>query len=86
MVESHHFLDEGNSSGYARRTPGIAGFIPDFIVSALVGVISAAADPDFVRLIMGNSYVDMTLDNIANGEPMAVYNSSSEVPMFWESR
>ena len=41
-----------------------------------------AADPDFVRLIMGNSYVDMTLDNIANGEPMAVYNSSSEVPMF----
>ena len=53
-----------------------------FIVSALVGVISAAADPDFVRLIMGNSYVDMTLDNIANGEPMAVYNSSSEVPMF----
>lgn len=53
-----------------------------FIVSALVGVISAAVDPDFVRLIMGNSYVDMTLDNIANGEPMAVYNSSSEVPMF----
>ena len=24
----------------------------------------------------------MTLDNIANGEPMAVYNGSSEVPMF----
>ncbi len=31
---------------------------------------------------LGNGYVDMTLDNIANGEPMAVYNVSDEVPMF----
>ena len=58
-----------------------------FIVSALVGrCYPPAADPDFVRLIMRNSYAGMTLDNIANGEPMAVYNSSSEVPMFLESR
>ena len=48
----------------------------------LIGVISAANDPNFVRLILGNGYVDMTLDNIANGEPMAVYNGSDEVPMF----
>ena len=53
-----------------------------FVASALIGVLSAANDPDFVRLILGNGYVDMTLDNIANGEPMAVYNGSSEVPMF----
>ena len=53
-----------------------------FIVSVLIGVISAANDPNFVRLILGNGYVDMTLDNIANGEPMAVYNGSDEVPMF----
>lgn len=53
-----------------------------FAVSALIGVISAANDPDFVRLILGNSYVDMTLDNIARGEPMAVYGTTSELPMF----
>ena len=53
-----------------------------FVASALIGVLSAANDPDFVRLILGNGYVDMTLDNIANGEPMAVYNGSDEVPMF----
>lgn len=53
-----------------------------FMVSVLVGVISAANDPDFVRLILGNHYVDMTLNNIANGEPMAVYNGASEAPMF----
>lgn len=53
-----------------------------FAASVIVGVISAMGDPDFVRLIMGNAYVDMTLNNIANGEPMAVYNGTSEVPMF----
>ncbi len=48
----------------------------------MIGVVSATGDPDFVRLVLGNSYVDMTLNNIANGEPMAVYNGSSELPMF----
>lgn len=53
-----------------------------FAVSVLIGAVSAAGDLDFVRLILGNGYVDMTLDNIANGKPMAVYDGSSEVPMF----
>ena len=53
-----------------------------FTVSALIGVVSAAGDTEFVRLILGHSYVDMTLDNIANGTPMAVYDSASELPMF----
>lgn len=53
-----------------------------FAVSVVIGIISAIGDPDFVRLILGNAYVDMTLNNIANGEPMAVYNGSAEMPMF----
>lgn len=53
-----------------------------FLCSVLIGVLSATNDPEFVRLILGNSYVDMTLNNIANGTPMAVYNGSSEIPMF----
>lgn len=53
-----------------------------FLLSVLIGVISTANDPEFVRLILGNNYVDMTLNNIANGTPMAVYGSSEEVPMF----
>lgn len=53
-----------------------------FAVSALIGAVSAANDSDFVRLILGDRYVDMTLENIAKGEPMAVYNGSSELPMF----
>ena len=54
-----------------------------FAASVVIGIISAWNDPNFVRLILGNGYVDMTLENIANGEPMAVYNGSEEMPMFF---
>lgn len=64
----------------ARRELWVSFLI--FIASVLIGILSAANDSDFVRLILGNGYVDMTLNNIANGEPMAVYDGSSEVPMF----
>ena len=53
-----------------------------FMVSVFIGVLSSVNDSDFVRLILGDRYVDMTLNNIANGEPMAVYDGSSEIPMF----
>lgn len=53
-----------------------------FAVSVIIGIVSAWNDGNFVRLILGNGYVDMTLTNIANGEPMAVYNGAEEVPMF----
>ncbi len=65
---------------HARKELLISALI--FLASVLVGIVSAANDDNFVRLILGNGYVDMTLDNIARGEPMAVYNGSDEVPMF----
>ncbi len=66
---------------YDARRELLVSFII-FIVSVLIGILSTAYDPDFVRLILGDRYVDMTLNNIANGTPMAVYGSSSETPMF----
>ncbi len=53
-----------------------------FIVAALIGAVSSAYDDSFVRLIMGDSYVNMTLENIDNGDPMAVYKKMNEVDMF----
>lgn len=53
-----------------------------FAVSVLIGVVSTLHDDGFARLIMSDAYIDMTLNNIANGEPMAVYNGDSQVPMF----
>lgn len=48
-----------------------------FFVTVAMGVISARYDQNFVRLILGDNYVNMTLDNIKKGNPMAVYGSGS---------
>lgn len=53
-----------------------------FIVGALIGVLSAANDTTFVRLILGDAYVDQTLQNIQEGNPMAIYGSMEEGMMF----
>ena len=53
-----------------------------FTVSMFIGVVSTLGDSDFPRVILGDDYVDMTLENIAHGEPMAVYNSDNESTMF----
>jgi len=42
-----------------------------------IGVLSAAFDDSFVRLILGDHYVNMTLENIKAGDPVAVYKSGS---------
>jgi len=53
-----------------------------FFLSMLIGVVSSAGDSGFVRLIMGDSYVNMTLENIDKGNPMAVYKQMNGVDMF----
>ncbi len=42
-----------------------------------MGVVSAIYDDTFVRLILGDHYVNMTLENIRSGDPVAVYKSGS---------
>lgn len=64
----------------ARRELNISFIV--FFLSILIGVLSSLKDGGFVRLILGDGYVDMTLRNIANGEPMGVYGTAREVPMF----
>jgi uncharacterized membrane protein SpoIIM required for sporulation len=53
-----------------------------FLVFSLVGAYSAATDSNFVRLILGDGYVNMTLENIENKDPMAVYKEMGELNMF----
>lgn len=52
-----------------------------FALFSIVGAYSAATDGNFVRLIMGDGYVNMTLENIENGDPMAVYKEMTELNM-----
>lgn len=53
-----------------------------FLAAFLFGVFSTAEDETFVRLILGDSYVNMTLENIEKGDPMAVYKSMGQGEMF----
>ena len=56
-----------------------------FIIFALfvaIGAYSSSQDGDFVRLILGDAYVDKTLEYIDQGDPMAVYKHGNEVNMF----
>lgn len=53
-----------------------------FMIALLIGILSAANDPSFIRMILGDRYVDMTLQNIHKGDPMAVYKQMEALPMF----
>jgi len=48
-----------------------------FFSFVTIGAVSAAYDDTFVRLILGDHYVNMTLENIESGDPVAVYKSGS---------
>ena len=53
-----------------------------FAASMLLGAFSAANDENFVRLVLGDRYVDMTIDNIERGDPMGVYKDDHQGAMF----
>lgn len=53
-----------------------------FLLFSVVGAYSAATDGNFVRLILGDGYVNMTLANIEKGDPMAVYKEMGALNMF----
>ncbi|MBR6195287.1 MAG: stage II sporulation protein M [Prevotella sp.] len=75
------WTDEVPRTMWEARRELLTSFII-FLASALVGMLSQLFDPEFCRIILGDNYVDMTLQNIANGEPMAVYNGDLESDMF----
>jgi uncharacterized membrane protein SpoIIM required for sporulation len=66
--------------GQHLRTLGIAFLI--FAVATAIGSISALNDASFVRLILGDDYVNETLNNIAKGDPTAIYKGGSEIGTF----
>lgn len=53
-----------------------------FALATCVGIISTVYDDSFVRLILGDAYVNDTLNNIESGDPTAIYKSGSEIGTF----
>lgn len=67
---------------YEARKPMLYALII-FVIAATIGAVSAAYDDSFVRLILGDGYVNMTLENIKSGNPTRVYSSYNQTTMFF---
>jgi len=52
-----------------------------FMTAMAIGALSSAMDPEFPRAILGDAYVDMTIENIESGDPMAVYKEKGAFGM-----
>ncbi|GAA3949150.1 stage II sporulation protein M [Hymenobacter algoricola] len=66
--------------GHYHRTLGAALLF--FLLCTALGALSAALDESFVRVVLGDQYVNQTLANIERGDPMAVYKGGNEGVMF----
>ena len=53
-----------------------------FTAFTLFGALSAKYDESFLRLILGDGYVNMTNENIEKGDPFGVYKRQEPVSMF----
>ena len=49
-----------------------------FFLTAFIGFIATIDNPDFARVILGDVYIEVTLDNIAKGEPVSIYDQQGE--------
>jgi uncharacterized membrane protein SpoIIM required for sporulation len=56
-----------------------------FFVSVWIGAVSAKHDQGFVRIILGDNYVDMTLENMNKTppDPLGVYKGENQFVMFF---
>jgi len=78
---AHFFKTEVPLIVYNNRRYVLYAFVMFFIFTAM-GVLSASKDENFVRIIMGDEYVNMTLKNIDDGNPVAVYKSGGSLGSF----
>ncbi len=53
-----------------------------FMTATVIGLFSQSMNIDFVRAIIGDGYVNMTEENIDQGDPLGVYRSASQSSMF----
>ncbi len=76
----HFWLEELPQLVYEARQSFLLAFLV-FLLSFAIGMLSSFMDPDFVRVILGDSYVNMTEENIRSGDPMAVYKERGQLGM-----
>ena len=72
----YFFFDKVPLLSYKYRMYFYLSFIV-FFICFFIGLICTFNDETFARQILGNQYVDQTLQNIESGDAMAIYKSGS---------
>tara|TARA_B100000795_G_C22776934_1_gene430439 strand:+ start:885 stop:1850 length:966 start_codon:yes stop_codon:yes gene_type:complete len=72
----YFFLEKVPLLSYQYRKYFYISFI-FFFICFFIGLLSTFNDESFARQILGNTYVDQTLENIESGDAMAIYKSGS---------
>lgn len=67
---------------YRARRNMLAAFC-FFALAIIVGAVSQHYDVDFAKIILGDYYVELTEDRIAEGNPMGIYGESPQGSMFF---
>jgi uncharacterized membrane protein SpoIIM required for sporulation len=62
--------------------PEITAALVIFLVAIAIGMFSSSQDAEYLKLIVGDNYVNVTQENIDKGDPMAIYKSASSEAMF----
>lgn len=66
---------------YVSRRSMLISFLV-FTICFALGVITSRYDPEFCKSILSTNYINMTNENIAKGDAMAVYKSDGELETF----
>ena len=72
----YFFFDKVPLLAYQYRKYIYLSFII-FFVCFFIGLLSTLNDNSFARQILGNNYIDQTLENIESGDAMAIYKGGS---------
>ncbi|CAM1368820.1 conserved membrane hypothetical protein [Tenacibaculum litopenaei] len=72
----HFFFDTVPLIAYKRRNYIYVSFA-FFFICFFIGLLSTFNEENFAREILGNAYVDETLENIASGDALAIYKGGS---------
>jgi len=75
------WMEDLPSIMYYHRTELLISFMV-LLVSIAIGLLTYKHDAAFANKILGDGYMQMTAENIAKKDPMAVYKQSGPIEMF----
>lgn len=78
---AYFFTEIAPSNFYSARQFMLVSLIT-VLLGFSIGMLGTRANPDFANTILGSNYVRMTEENIAKGDPLAVYKKDKPASMF----